>query len=44
MCGISTNHARCRAAGLPDEVGFLTKPGLGMAMLARALAAGVPFA
>ena len=34
---------RCRAAGIPDEVEFTTKPRLGMAMLERAFAAGVPF-
>ncbi len=32
---------RCAAAGIPVEVGFLTKPRLGVAMLARAHAAGV---
>jgi SRSO17 transposase len=37
------DRVRCRAAGVPDEVGFQTKPQLGQAMLARALAAGVPF-
>jgi SRSO17 transposase len=37
------DRARCRAAGIPDEVGFKTKPQLGQAMLERALAAGVPF-
>jgi SRSO17 transposase len=35
---------RCRAAGVPDEVKFATKPRQAMAMLARALQAGVPFA
>jgi SRSO17 transposase len=35
---------RCRAAGVPDEVGFATKPQLGLRMLERALAAGLPFA
>lgn len=35
---------RCRAAGIPDEVGFTTKPRQAMTMLARAFAAGVPFA
>lgn len=35
---------RCRAAGVPDEVEFQTKPRQLIAMLARALAAGVPFA
>ncbi len=37
------DRERCRAAGIPDEVEFATKPRLGMAMLARAFAAGVPF-
>ncbi len=37
------DRARCRAAGIPDDVGFQTKPQLGQAMLERALAAGVPF-
>jgi SRSO17 transposase len=35
---------RCRAAGVPDQVGFATKPKLAMFMLARALDAGVPAA
>jgi SRSO17 transposase len=35
---------RCRAAGVPDEVEFATKPRQLIAMLARALEAGVPFA
>ncbi|WP_442943356.1 IS701 family transposase [Nocardia sp. NBC_00565] len=35
---------RCRAAGIPDEVGFAEKPRLMITMLERALAAGVPFA
>jgi hypothetical protein len=34
---------RCRAAGVPEEVGFQTKPQLGQAMLERAIAVGVPF-
>lgn len=34
---------RARAAGIPDEVGFATKPRLGMAMLERAITAGVRF-
>jgi len=36
--------ARCRAAGVPEEVSFQTKPQQAQAMLARATAAGVPFA
>ena len=35
---------RCRAAGIPDEVEFTTKPRQAQAMIARAVAAGVPFA
>ena len=34
--------ARCRAAGVPDQVGFATKPELARVMLQRALEAGVP--
>src|SRR5918993_3835587 len=37
------DRARCRTAGIPEEVTFKTKPQLGQAMLERALAAGVPF-
>jgi SRSO17 transposase len=33
---------RMRAAGVPDEVGFATKPELATAMICRALDAGVP--
>lgn len=36
------DRARCRAAGIPDEVGFATKPELAIAMLGRAHQAGVP--
>ena len=35
---------RCRAAGIPQEVEFTTKPRQAQAMIARAVAAGVPFA
>jgi len=35
---------RCRAAGIPPEVEFATKPRQAQAMIARAVAAGVPFA
>ncbi len=36
------DRERCQAAGVPDQVGFATKPHLAQAMLARALDAGVP--
>jgi SRSO17 transposase len=35
---------RRRAAGIPDQVGFITKPRQAQAMISRAIAAGVPFA
>ncbi len=35
---------RCRAAGIPPEVEFVTKPRQAQEMIARAIAAGVPFA
>jgi SRSO17 transposase len=38
------DRARCAAAGVPDEVGFATKPQQAQAMVARAVEAGVPFA
>ena len=38
------DRERCRAAGIPDEVAFATKPALAQAMLERALDAGVPAA
>ncbi|MGW4330884.1 IS701 family transposase [Nocardia sp. NPDC004573] len=37
------DRSRCRAAGIPDAVEFATKPRLVIAMLARTLAAKVPF-
>lgn len=38
------DRSRCREAGIPDEVGFATKPRLARDMLARALDAAVPAA
>ena len=35
------DRSRCAAAGVPDEVGFATKPEQGLAMLQRAHAAGM---
>jgi SRSO17 transposase len=35
---------RCQAAGIPDQVEFATKPEQAQVMIARAVAAGVPFA
>jgi len=35
---------RCRAAGIPDDIAFTTKPAQAQAMLERALEAGVPAA
>src|ERR671920_556578 len=42
--GWTNDAARRAAAGIPAEVVFATKPKLGLAMLDRALEAGVPFA
>jgi SRSO17 transposase len=42
--GWSGDQKRRGEAGIPDEIGFVTKPKLGLAMLERARAAGVPFA
>lgn len=38
------DRGRCRAAGIPDEVGFVTKIEMARQMLERAFAAGVPAA
>ena len=38
------DRPRCRAAGIPDAVEFAPKARLAQAMIARTLAAGVPFA
>jgi SRSO17 transposase len=40
--GWLADRARCRAAGVPDQVGFATKPELARRMLERALDAGMP--
>ncbi|MGE5830178.1 MAG: IS701 family transposase [Micromonosporaceae bacterium] len=37
------DRPRCRAAGIPDEVAFATKPRMAMSMLRRLIEAGVPF-
>lgn len=39
----TTDRERCRAAGVPGAVAFMTKPRQGMAMLDRAIVAGLPF-
>jgi SRSO17 transposase len=38
------NRERCREAGIPDDVGFATKPALARVMIERAVAHHVPFA
>lgn len=40
----AADQARRVASGIPEEVGFVTKPKLGLAMLERAHRIGVPFA
>ncbi len=40
----AADEARRAAAGVPFDVGFATKPELGLAMLGRAFAAGIPCA
>ncbi len=40
----TTDPERCATAGVPDDVGFATKPELAQLMLQRALAAKIPFA
>ena len=42
--GWAADPARRAAAGIPEKVAFTTKPKLGLAMLGRARAAGLPFA
>ncbi|MGA5700616.1 IS701 family transposase [Peterkaempfera bronchialis] len=36
------DHARCRAAGIPDDLAFAAKPVLAARMISRALDAGTP--
>jgi SRSO17 transposase len=40
----ASDRERCRAAGIPEEVEFTTKPRQALAMISRAIAGGVPFA
>jgi SRSO17 transposase len=40
----TSNAARLAAAHVPSDVRFATKPQLGVRMIERAIAAGVPFA
>ncbi|WP_373301029.1 IS701 family transposase [Streptomyces violascens] len=39
----TSDRERCRAAGIGDDVEFATKPDLGLRMLKRAVASGMPF-
>ncbi|MFD7282103.1 IS701 family transposase [Streptomyces sp. NPDC059862] len=39
----TADRERCREAGVPDRVGFATRPELAIAMLEQALVAAVPF-
>src|ERR1700754_3695579 len=39
----TSDRPRCRAAGIPDEIEFATKPRQAIGMLERAIAAGVLF-
>ena len=39
----TADRDRCRAAGIPDQVAFATKPELARQMIERAVRAGVPF-
>ncbi|KUM86450.1 DDE endonuclease [Streptomyces cellostaticus] len=41
--GWTSDRERCRAAGIPDDVEFATKPALARRMVERALAAEIPF-
>jgi SRSO17 transposase len=39
----TSDRARCRQTGIPEDAGFATKPELAGTMIGRAIAAGVPF-
>jgi SRSO17 transposase len=39
----AADRQRCRRAGVPDQVGFATKPELAAQMIGEAIVAGVPF-
>lgn len=39
----TSDRDRCRAAGIPDDVEFATKPDMGLRMLQRAVESGIPF-
>ncbi|MFC9431026.1 IS701 family transposase [Streptomyces sp. NPDC056987] len=41
--GWTSDRDRCRAAGIEDHVEFATKPDLGLRILQRAAASGIPF-
>ena len=42
--GWAADRPRCRAAGIPEQVEFATKPRQAQEMISRAVAAGAPFA
>lgn len=39
----TSDRERCREAGIPDSVGFVTKPAQAVELIEEAIAAGVPF-
>ncbi|MFF3379335.1 transposase [Streptomyces sp. NPDC002680] len=39
----ASDRERCRAAGVPDEVAFASKPQLGVAMFEDTVVCGLPF-
>ncbi|MDF5754615.1 IS701 family transposase [Spongiactinospora sp. TRM90649] len=42
ICPSTPGRGRCRAAGVPDEISFATKPVLAVQMILAAIEAGVP--